>query len=78
MHSVSPSARVDALPTRYTREIVGLAPGAECPVPTLFRLLLVIGLLVALVWGAMLAMVTFMQPRPHAITRDVPLPGTAK
>lgn len=46
--------------------------------PTLFRLLLVIGLLVALVWGAMLVMVTTMQPQPRAITRDVPLPSKTK
>lgn len=46
--------------------------------PTLFRLLLVIGVLVALVWGAMLAMVTTLTPQPRAITRDVPLPGKAR
>lgn len=43
--------------------------------PTLFRLLLVIGVVVALGWGAMLAMVTYLQPHPREITRDVALPG---
>ncbi len=43
--------------------------------PTLFRLLLVIGVLVALAWGAMLALVTYLQPHSREITRDVQLPG---
>ena len=42
--------------------------------PTLFRLLLVIGILVALVWGTMLAMVTYMKPQSRPITRDLTLP----
>ena len=46
--------------------------------PTLFRLLLVIGIVVALVWGAMLAMVTFMQPHPREITRELMLPAKSK
>ena len=50
------------------------ASGAEGRVPTLFRLLLVIGILVALVWGMMLAMVTYMKPQSRPITRDVTLP----
>ncbi len=49
--------------------------GAECMVPTLFRLLFVVGVLVALIWGAMQAMVTYLAPHPREITRDVPLPA---
>ena len=43
--------------------------------PTLFRLLLVIGILVALAWGTMLAMVTYMKPQLREISRDVALPA---
>ncbi len=53
-------------------------PGTEWTVPTLFRLLFVIGVLVALVWGSMLAMVTYLKPQPREITRDVQVPGTRK
>ena len=42
--------------------------------PTLFRLLLVIAILVGLAWGAMLAMVTYLKPQPREITREVTLP----
>ena len=42
--------------------------------PTLFRLLVVIGLLVALAYGAMLAVVAFVRPVPREITQVVPLP----
>lgn len=44
------------------------------PVPTLFRLFFVIGLIVALGYGAMLALVTFVQPQPREISQSVPLP----
>lgn len=43
--------------------------------PTLFRLLFVIAMLVSIVWGTMLAMVTYLAPHPREITRDIPLPG---
>ena len=52
--------------------------GTEWLVPTLSRLLLVIGILVALVWGTMLAMVTYLKPQPREITRDVQVPSTRK
>ncbi len=42
--------------------------------PTLFRLLFVIGLVAALGYGAMLALVAFVQPQPREITQSVPLP----
>jgi hypothetical protein len=55
------------------------APGVsrsiwDDPVPTLFRLLFVIGLIAALGYGAMIALVTFVQPQPREITQTVPLP----
>ncbi len=43
-------------------------------VPTLFRLLFVVGLIGGLAYGAMLALVTFVQPQPREITQTVPLP----
>ena len=46
--------------------------------PTLFRLLLVIGVLAAVVYGAMTAMVTFLKPEPHAISQPVTLPAKPK
>lgn len=42
--------------------------------PTLFRLLFVVGLIAALAYGAMVAMVTFVHPEPHEITQTVRLP----
>ena len=42
--------------------------------PTLFRLLFVIGVIAALVYGAMNAMVTFLQPQPREISQTVTLP----
>ena len=46
--------------------------------PTLFRLLFVVGLIVALVYGAMLAMVTFIHPQQREISQPVTLPKFAK
>jgi hypothetical protein len=43
-------------------------------VPTLFRLLFVVGLIAALAYGGMLALVTFVQPEQHEITQRVALP----
>lgn len=40
--------------------------------PSLFRLILAIGLLVGAVYGAMLALVTFVTPEPHQIVQTVP------
>ncbi len=42
--------------------------------PTLFRLLFVLGLLAALVYGAMIALVTFIQPQPRDIIQTITLP----
>ncbi len=42
--------------------------------PTLFRLIFMLGLVAALGYGAMLALVTFVQPQPREISQSVPLP----
>jgi hypothetical protein len=45
--------------------------------PTLFRLTFVIGVAVALVYGAMLAVVTLVKPQPHEIGQAIALPQAA-
>ena len=44
------------------------------PVPTLFRLLFILGLIAALGYGAMFALVTFVKPQPREISQPVTLP----
>ena len=46
--------------------------------PTLFRLLFVLGALAGLVFGIMTAMVTFIHPEPREITQTIALPSTVK
>lgn len=46
--------------------------------PTLFRLLLVVGLLAALAFGAMTAMVTYMKPDPHPISQTINIPQAGR
>ena len=46
--------------------------------PSLFRFLLVIGVLAALVYGGMLALVSFVKVEPREITQTVPLNKPAK
>ncbi len=46
--------------------------------PTLFRLLITIALLAAVVYGGMVAMVTFLQPEPREITQTIVLPAAIK
>ena len=46
--------------------------------PTLLRLLFVIGVIVLLGYGAMLAMVAYLQPRPREISQPVDLPKSAR
>jgi hypothetical protein len=41
-------------------------------VPSLIRLLVTVGLLVGLGYGAMLALVTFVTPEPHEIIQTIP------
>ena len=46
--------------------------------PSLFRFLFVIGLLAALVYGGMIALVTFVQVQPREMTETVTLPKPPK
>jgi hypothetical protein len=41
-------------------------------VPSLIRFLLVLLVLAGIVWGAMLAMVTFIEPHPRQMTQTIP------
>jgi hypothetical protein len=41
--------------------------------PTLFRLLLTLGILVALVYGAMFALVTYVEPKKGEMTVRIPV-----
>jgi hypothetical protein len=41
-------------------------------VPSLFRLIVTVGLLVGIVYATMLALVAFVTPEPHEITQTVP------
>ena len=40
--------------------------------PAIMRFLLIIGLLVAAVWGGMLALVAFVEPEPREMTQTLP------
>lgn len=40
--------------------------------PSLFRFLMIVAILAALVYGAMIALVTFVQPQEREITQTVP------
>ena len=42
--------------------------------PTLFRLVFVVGAFCAIVYGAMFAIVTFVKPQPHMTMEAVALP----
>ena len=46
--------------------------------PTLFRLLIVVGVLAGLAYGAMLAVTTLLAPQPHDISDTITLPTPAK
>jgi hypothetical protein len=48
-----------------------IAELAETCVPTLFRFLLVVGLLAGLVYGAMIALVTFVEPEQREIAQTL-------
>jgi hypothetical protein len=41
--------------------------------PTLFRFLMIIGVIVGIVYGAMFALVTFVEPKKGEMTVRVPL-----
>ncbi|MDF2118260.1 hypothetical protein PY365_22040 [Roseiarcaceae bacterium H3SJ34-1] len=40
--------------------------------PSLIRFLFVVGILVGLVWGGMLALVAFVEPQPREMTQTIP------
>ena len=42
------------------------------PLPAILRFLLFVGVIVGLVWGAMLALVTFVEPQPREMTQTIP------
>ncbi len=42
--------------------------------PSLFRLLLALGLIAALIYGGMLALVTFVEVQPREMTQRVAIP----
>jgi len=46
--------------------------------PSLFRFLFVLGVLAALVYGGMIALVTYVQVEPREITQTVPIPKAPK
>jgi hypothetical protein len=46
--------------------------------PSLFRFLFVVGLLAAMVYGGMVALVAFVKVEPREITQTVPLPKPPK
>jgi hypothetical protein len=46
--------------------------------PSLFRFLFVVGLLAAMVYGGMVALVAFVKVAPREITQTVPLPKPPK
>ncbi|MGH6817352.1 MAG: hypothetical protein ACREC1_01100, partial [Methylovirgula sp.] len=50
----------------------GYSPNRRTTVPSLFRLLVTVGLLVGLVYATMLALVTFVTPQPHQIIQTIP------
>jgi hypothetical protein len=41
-------------------------------VPSLFRFLLVVAVLAGIVWGGMIALVTFVEPVPREMTQTIP------
>jgi hypothetical protein len=47
--------------------------GQPQPMPTLFRLLVTLGILVGLVYGAMFALVTYVEPKKGEMTVRVPV-----
>ena len=41
-------------------------------VPAILRFLLIIAVIAGLVWGGMLALVTFVEPTPREMTQTIP------
>jgi hypothetical protein len=47
-------------------------PPTENRVPSLIRFLLLAGLLAAIVYGGMIALVTFVEPQPREMSQTIP------
>ena len=42
------------------------------PLPIILRFLLIVAVLAGLVWGGMLALVSFVEPTPREMTQQIP------
>jgi hypothetical protein len=71
---VHANATLQCLPSRVRHgERHGIAQSGPNPsVPTLFRFLVITAILGGLVWGGMIALVTYVDPEPREITVTVP------
>ncbi len=47
-------------------------PSMEYPVPSLIKFLVVVGILAGLVYGSMIALVTFVEPQPREMIQMIP------
>jgi hypothetical protein len=47
-------------------------PPAEYPVPSLIKFLLIAGILAGIVYGGMIALVTFVEPQPREMSQSIP------
>jgi hypothetical protein len=47
-------------------------PPAEYPVPSLIKFLLLAGILAGIVYGGMIALVTFVEPQPREMSQTIP------
>ena len=63
-----------------TAKIVTSGPAAEpgTPVPTLIRFLVIVGLLVGLVYGGMIALVVMVKVQPREMSQTVEIPKAPK
>jgi len=51
---------------------ISVATRAERPVPSLFRFLIIVGALAGAVYGAMWAVVAYVEPQPREMTQTLP------
>jgi hypothetical protein len=47
-------------------------PPTENPVPSLIKFLLLAGILAGIVYGGMIALVTFVEPQPREMSQPIP------
>ena len=47
-------------------------PPVEYPVPSLIKFLLLAGILAGIVYGSMIALVTFVEPQPREMSQTIP------